>query len=258
MRRALAATLTAGIALAAVSVHAADYTPRPAYQAAAVPMDDFNWGGLYGGIHVGAATGTIEPSAFGLASALDGAATQLGVPLPVPSLPNLSKESAFFGGYAGFNWQWENVVIGIEGSYSTFNGKFGAVSIGAAIPGAVGIQSVSQTFQLQDVAVAALRGGVPFGRFMPYATLGIATGRASSSTILTANNGAAVATGGQYKSGWLVGAAAGLGLEYAVTDNLLLRTEYQWLGFTRFNGSSSLTGANPTLQTIRAGIAVKY
>ncbi len=48
------------------------------------------------------------------------------------------------------------------------------------------------------------------------------------------------------------GIALGFGLEYALTPNILLRGEYQYINFQSFNGH------NAELNTIRGGAAVKF
>ncbi len=48
------------------------------------------------------------------------------------------------------------------------------------------------------------------------------------------------------------GIALGFGLEYAITPNILLRGEYQYVNFQSFNGH------NAELNTIRGGAAVKF
>ncbi|MGU3662430.1 outer membrane protein, partial [Methylobacterium fujisawaense] len=48
------------------------------------------------------------------------------------------------------------------------------------------------------------------------------------------------------------GVALGFGLEYAVTPNILLRGEYQYVLFQSFNGHRA------ELNTIRGGAALKF
>ena len=48
------------------------------------------------------------------------------------------------------------------------------------------------------------------------------------------------------------GVALGFGIEYAITPNVLLRGEYQYINFQTFNGH------NAELNTVRGGAAVKF
>ncbi|MHB2167931.1 outer membrane protein [Alsobacter sp. R-9] len=254
----LAVSAAALAAVAAAPAGAADYRlppPPPLYDGPPGAAAEFNWGGLYGGIHGGYATGTIEFSQYGLSTAATRAGNAVGGVALISGLPDATDEAPFFGGYVGMNWLWDDVVLGVEASYTTFNGGFKAY--GYADPSAT-VPQAYQRFSFQDYAVLGVRAGFPIGRFMPYAGLGFAFGRGSDSTYVLAQNGGTLGWGGQYKNGWLWGGAASLGLEYALLDNVILRTEYQWVGFTNFNGTSSQDGATPTLQTIKAGLAIKY
>ncbi len=91
------------------------------------------------------------------------------------------------------------------------------------------------------------------GRFMPYATAGLAIGdatanasfgstmrpipsRATSYTPIAVNS-----LTPQYvsKSGTLLGAALGVGLDYAILDNVILRAEYQFIAFDKLLGQQA-------------------
>ncbi len=255
----LIAPLAAVAALTALPAVAADYRlppPPPLYEGPGDQGGVFNWGGIYGGIHGGYSTGTIDFPNY-LGAARSSAQARLGLATPGVTLPrDVSDESPLYGGFAGINWVWDDVMVGVEASYTSFNGGFNAIGYsdnGFAAP----VTGVAwNRFSLQDYAVVGFRAGYPMGRLMPYAGLGIAFGRGSYSTTyqavdLTTNT---TVLGGVYNRTWMIGAAASLGLEYALLDNLLLRTEYQWVGFSSTDGAAS----GPGIHTIRAGIGVKY
>jgi outer membrane immunogenic protein len=69
-------------------------------------------------------------------------------------------------------------------------------------------------------------------------------------TVTTPNAATRIVANDRVKT--IGGIALGFGLEYALTPNILLRGEYQYVNFQRFNGH------NAELNTIRGGAAVKF
>ena len=280
MRRALLATTAAGIVLGAITVNAADYSGRrTSYPAAAVPVDDFNWGGLYGGIHAGLTSGDFRMGNVAQEMASNAYSNHIASDLAV-GIARLttsgSDQEAHLGGFIGYNWLWEDVVLGLELDYTHMKEKLlfaDSYSDGRRRDRGTASDNISYTAsarsKLGDFSILKLRMGYPIGRFLPYATAGLVIGkqRVSGSynsvytefaidpgtgAITGINSGPTARNATVGKSGYNIGGSFGAGVDYAVLDNLFLRAEYQWIGMTDYRG------ARTTANSFRLGAGVKY
>jgi opacity protein-like surface antigen len=258
-----AAAVLAQLVLASGAALAADLPYPPAYEPD--PVDSFNWGGLYGGIHVGYASTNskgvsgLDPTARAIASSALGLSN---VYSPISTdTAKYSSDEMTAGGFIGANWVWDDVILGIEADYITFWDKNQGIGTQnfpvGALPGyGAVIPQGTQTTSIQNVGLLKLRAGYAMGRFLPFATIGLAVGDGVVSnyygSIAVPANSAVVPFSGARKQGWLTGGTAGVGLDIAVTDNVFIRTEYNYIGFADFNGTTV------TMHNIQAGIAFKY
>ncbi|MGE8128732.1 outer membrane protein [Methylobacterium sp. NPDC080182] len=147
--------------------------------------------------------------------------------------------------------------------------------------------SGSTATRVNDYGTLRARIGYALGNFLPYVTGGIAIGRARVADTtsyqnygfnLTAYNATLAGTPTyvnnygytsfnqsapyngtpftsiqtQSRTKVTAGVAAGAGVEYAITPNILLRAEYQYVLFSSFDGHKV------NLNTVRAGAAVKF
>jgi outer membrane immunogenic protein len=186
MRRVFLASLGA-LALAAVagSAGAADLPYRqppinkgPAY----VPL--FTWTGFYLGINGGGGWGR---------SRWD-------------TLDTFDVSGGLIGGTAGYNYQFSQVVFGIEGDidWSGIRGDVNPVLCPAGC-------------STRNNWLATVRGrvGYSFDRFLPYLTAGIAIGNIDATVPLLAGVN-------QTSAGWTVGA----GIEFGVTNHVSFKADY--------------------------------
>ena len=199
-----------------------------------------------------------------------------------------------YGAFAGINYQFDEVVVGLEADY-TFFGKRGSTfdqisRFGLAKDGyltTVALKGQAST-EIEDFGSVRGRAGYAFGNFLPYVTAGLAIGRAVVSntvdiqsygydqaafnanqangtqnfvnrygyTTFNPNNPIrstpATETYGATKKVTIGGVALGAGLEYAITPNILLRGEYQFVLFNDFQGHKA------ELNTVRGGAAIKF
>ncbi|SDN31300.1 Opacity protein [Methylobacterium phyllostachyos] len=165
-------------------------------------------------------------------------------------------------------------------------------SIGRSQTTAAGVYEVvnlggATATRVNDYGTLRARIGYAFENFMPYVTGGVAIGRAriADSTVyrnygfnLTAYNANLAGTPtavnsfgytsfdqsapysgtpftsiqAQSRTKVVAGMAGGVGIEYAITPNILLRAEYQYVLFSDFDGHKV------NLNTVRAGAAVKF
>ena len=119
------------------------------------------------------------------------------------------------GGTAGYNWQFGNTVLGIEGDLDWSNIK-GTTSSGLCPFGC----STSDTW----LSTVRGRAGYAFGGILPYVTGGLAVG-----DIRANMPGFAVAS--TTNAGWTVGG----GVEFALPGNWTAKAEYLHVDLGRFN-----------------------
>jgi len=151
-----------------------------------------------------------------------------------------------WGGFIGYNSQFENVILGIEANYS--RSGFAGISTGRLerqVPVGPGYDttiSADASMKITDYGTVRGRAGWVLGRFMPYLMGGLALGRVE--TRRQANLDAAwfdpttqqvvhfhPPTEGEIRSVYAYGYAAGAGIDVAVLDNVFVRGEVEWLQF---------------------------
>src|ERR1700761_8508719 len=114
MRRFL---LAAVMATMAASAQAADMPDFLRGTLPAGPAPATNWQGFYigGQGSAGQADSNLAP---GINGDLDGTfIPPAGTSYPWPSLSAAKSIAVGYGGFAGYNWQYDDVVIGVEGNY---------------------------------------------------------------------------------------------------------------------------------------------
>ena len=179
-----------------------------------------------------------------------------------------------FGGFLGYNYLFGDVVLGLEADYTRADQGYGFRDFIARRTTAGG-QTLDWSMdtklgaRLHDYATARLRMGYAYGPIMPFATIGAAFGRfdaystidATAAIVTNANTatetsrmaaGYPLRVGVARKNIWGFGMAFGAGVDWAVTDNLLLRAEYQYIGFGEVEGTST------TVNTGRIAAALKF
>ncbi|MER9328680.1 outer membrane protein [Mesorhizobium sp. M0488] len=167
--------------------------------------------------------------------------------------------SGGFGGlYAGYAKQFDGgLVLGIEGDYS-FAGVKDTTHYRAL---GVDDPDFGGELELDSVGSLRLRAGYAMDRWLPFVTGGLAVASYKHATVDI--------PGGPYAdiSDTVTGYTLGAGVEYAVTDNWLVRGEYRFADFGRHTSQRHMidNGAplNPdaidlTTHDIRVGIAYKF
>jgi outer membrane immunogenic protein len=160
---------------------------------------------------------------------------------------NISGRGALAGGQLGFNYQINQFVIGIDAD-ADWSGMTG--NIGASATGPFGgVISATATDQNNFVSTFGARAGYAIDHALIYAKGGGAWTRDVLSVSVT-NVGGAVASGSSTNNrlGWMVGG----GLEYAVTNNVTVKAEYDYLNFGSMNESVTISGGGlaPTTGTV--------
>lgn len=182
----------------------------------------------------------------------------------------VSVHGSGFGAFAGYNMQWDDVVLGAEFSY--MHGNFGGSQTDSMSRffSATGGYTDSVTYQsfasmsISDMATARLRAGYAFGSFLPYMFGGFAMGQANiirTANIFGTQVNPLAAPGFQnvpfnltqtdaMNSHFIYGYSAGLGVDVMLMSCLFLRAEWEYVRFT----SSIDTDVN----TVRVGLGYKF
>ena len=245
-----AAILSASSAFSADAIIYTDVSPI-------APVSAYDWSGAYLGLNFGYAGGKAKHP-YGITFQ----AESLGGSLDMNS-------SGFFGGVqAGWNFQSDQMVYGLEADFQGANIE-GTTRV-SLNEGASSLNGEAGTKLNWFGTVRARLGYTVTDRFLAYATGGLAYGSTKSfmnGQMTCAANGQVICTGSfdesvkKTKAGWTVGA----GVEYAVTNNWSVKTEYLYTDLGKANVFSfNDLGMNATIDrkfnfhTARIGFNYKF
>lgn len=171
--------------------------------------------------------------------------------------------SSNYGGFVGYNWQWDDAVVGVEAGYTRFNdlqtstreemGRRITNPTGSAPP--TGSDAIYDAFligeasaRVKDLITIRARGGYSMGFFMPYAFGGLAVGFADMSrsatlfevryfrtvdsttgAVTTTRVGSSVDTESERKKNLVsYGFNVGGGVDMMLAGNVFVRAEYEY------------------------------
>lgn len=255
----------------------------------------YRWWGVYGGGQIGFSTANIDFTDH--VRALVASEVRL---LTIERdqqvsqwlvLPKKNPVGGSFGAFVGYNWQWEDAVVGLEINYnrtslSTSSGS----SIERTFFDSNGIPAGHNYFydvlvsgaasaHITDWGTFRLRGGWAAGPFLPYGFVGFALGRTDWSRTASVNGTAtdqpnpapsppppAVCTAncplpplaisenqtGSRTGVFAYGAAVGLGVDVALLPNLFLRGEWELVQF------APLEHMHIRVNTLRTALGLKF
>lgn len=234
-----------------------------------------HWGGSYVGGQVGFgsgsgnfAKGTSDLTAYILRNTT--IENEAGVS-SWTTLPTVGTSGLTFGAFIGYNMQWDNAVLGLELNYNRANFSFTAAnSISRSYTVSTGYfydltVTGAATLKITDYATARMRAAWATDWALPYGFIGLAVGRANAirtSTVdgtatdvvapigpnLVINETLTDKSSGVYAYGYTFGTGA----EFALTQNMFLRAEYEHVWFPRFKG------INVNLDTARAAAGFRF
>jgi outer membrane immunogenic protein len=195
--------------------------PEPVGGEAPAPT---NWSGFYGGINVDgsfpsstATDLTPEDFAFVPGNSFRPGRAPAGF---IPGNTNTLHSSGFGGGVdAGYNFEFAQIVLGVEGGFDATGGSNASFNYRGA----------SHTSDLSSSFDALGRVGWDFGRFLPYATGGAVFGRLKND--LSDSQAPFSAGRSSSATGWAVGG----GLEYAIDPHWSVKAEYLHMQFPDSN-----------------------
>jgi outer membrane immunogenic protein len=228
-RHAMKKFLLAGAVVAAFAsgAQAADLGVQRVAVPSAIAAPVFNWTGFYLGLNAGYAWGSYTQfSAIGVG-------------------PGVSPKGFVGGGQIGYNYQINNIVLGLETDFQS--GPRGSSPVGTAGPFYL-CGTGPCTVNINWFGTARARAGVAVDRALIYATGGLAYGHF--------NGGIQNST--YIGSSTKVGYALGAGLEYAFTPNFTAKVEYLYtnLGAANFgvDGGGNRYRASGSFHTVRLGV----
>jgi opacity protein-like surface antigen len=192
-----------------------------------------------------------------------------GLTAPIP-FGLSSKGTTGFGAFTGYNWQWDEAVLGLDISYlhGGFGGSVSAVrqfaSTGALSDGLFHDPKVTSTstIGISDYATFRARAGYAYNCFMPYAFGGFALGYASVLSSVRVDDFASGAAGGPFfavspfsgisagENHVIYGYTAGLGVDINLYAGLFVRAEWEYVRFTQ--------QVDVNMNTVRAGLGYKF
>ncbi len=270
MRRFLLAAAILG------TVSCAQAADMPDYLRGSVgPTPSVNWRGFYvgGQAGYGSSDENFNGSTTNMTQALL-ANTLIEAEMQVSQWNlGLGKDSARapgYGAFAGYNWQWDDVVLGLEASY--LHGQFGGAATGSearASPAALSdgmFHDVSATssasIAISDMATFRGRAAYSFGCFLPYAFGGLALGNANITRSVYVQDSVSPTALGRFvqlqplfsddavHNHLIYGYTAGLGIDINLIGGLFLRAEWEYVRFT--------AQVDTSINTVRAGLGYKF
>jgi len=283
MRRLFLAAVMFGMATGAQAADMPDFL-RGTLPASNAPTR--NWDGWYAGGQVGESWANTDYRNSAVSQTNDlfrntelaGPASQLNV------FGKVNEQSLGFGGFVGRNWQFDDVVVGVEANYnylsglaSSTSGSIGPIQVpepDLVLPtGDTAVDGItlngSSSLRVHDEATFRGRAGWATGDFLPYMFGGLAVGRMDVSTtvsssvlrtINTAGGGSfsfplpqfaltsTVAKTNAFVAGW----TAGLGFDYMLWGNIFTRVEWEYIQFM------SVQNTSVSQNTVRVGLGYKF
>ena len=249
--RKLLLSAVATLILAPAAANAADL--RMPVKAPPAPMPPpFSWTGFYIGGNLGGAWAhhNFNDNFFNL------------------GFDNGNSNGVFIGGgQVGANYQINQFVIGVEGTFDWASNNNNNNGVGVVVPGSVPLEVVRITSNDTWIASVAARLGWAVDRALFYVKGGGGWVGNNGFTLTDVNTGASISTSGNNNvSGWLFGG----GLEWAFTDNWSLKVEYDYLGlgnrtftatglvFPRLAGDTFTTSGSNNVQMVTVGLNYRF
>ena len=238
------------------------------------PAPTVNWQGYYIGAQAG--YGSSDENFSGSNSTMlaallsNNVIEQMGVSQWNLGLGKNSSRAPGYGAFMGYNWQWDDVVVGVEASYlhGSFGGKssaFKALTSGSALSDTF-FHSVSVTsssaISISDMATFRGRAAYSFGCFLPYVFGGLALGNANITRSVLVTDAVSTTALGVFTplqplsaddaqhNHLIYGYTAGLGVDVNLVAGLFLRAEWEYIRFT--------TVVDTNINTVRAGLGYKF
>jgi outer membrane immunogenic protein len=270
MRRVLLAAVMFGTVSSAQAADMPDFL-RGSLDGSATTV---NWQGFYVGGQAGYGTSNenFNGSTTSMLNALISNLTvsETGIGQSNLQLGKVSSHMWGYGAFGGYNWQWDDVVVGIDASY--LHGNLGgsataqeafttSTTLSDGLFHSVSASSSSQ-IAISDMATFRGRAGYSFGCFLPYAFGGLALGNADIAQSVTVKDSVSMNILGPFtqlkplmatqgtSDHMIYGYTAGLGVDIRLVGGLFMRAEWEYVRFT--------DQVDTSVNTVRAGLGYKF
>lgn len=201
------------------------------------------------------------------------------------SAADMTGNAAVYSIHAGFNIMAQRLVYGAEIEYGRFSPTIASSdqfqqaravaeetstnSAGQEIRDTIGVSlAYTNKTEVQDFALINGRAGYAYGRFMPYALVGLGVTRVKVAATMQANETHRIEVDGIYspsrswqtnpplavltKDAYAATVSLGLGFEYAIFDNLIVRAQYNYMTTGNVKGEGVMNNM------ARGGLALKF
>ncbi|MCK1418869.1 MULTISPECIES: outer membrane protein [unclassified Bradyrhizobium] len=250
MKKLLLAATSMMVLSLSVPASAADMAARPYTKAPVAPVVAvYNWSGFYVGGHIGWGWGEIDNT-----SAAPGTvAFPTGTPL------NRTNSDGFLGGVqGGFNWQYNSLVLGIEGEYTWSDIKGTSTTTSIVAPAVV----TTSTAHTDDIAMVTGRVGWAANEWLFYGKGGWAWGHGHSNGLVTVAGAPFSNTStSNNRDGWVVGA----GVEWGFAPNWSAKVEYNHIDFgsniitvNQTVGAATFVDSSTKIDLVKAGVNYRF
>jgi outer membrane immunogenic protein len=247
----------------------------------------YRWAGVYGGADAGYTSSVVN---FAQAASPEVAfilrETVLETDEQISTWSVLGKrnpEGTALGAFVGYNFDWNNVILGVEFDYnhvslaaSAANALTRSFTDSNSLPAghhyyytvSVGAQSA---LHMSDIVSFRSRFGWAAGNFLPYGFVGLAMSRVSTTTgavvaysavdfpdsetpplVPLPNLNVPPETEANSQNQFAYGLATGLGLDVGLTPNIFVRGELEYIYF------APVTGIQFSLTSARVGAGFKF
>ena len=283
MRRLFLAAAMFGAATGAQAADMPDFL-RGTLPASGTPTR--NWDGWYAGGQVDQSWTNTDygRTVVSMTNSLFRSTTLQGPTSQLTLLGRVNGQSSGFGAFVGRNYQYDDVVLGVEANYkylsslaTSTTASLGPIQVAEPTlvlpPGATAADGVTlkgnASLQVKDEMTFRGRAGWATGDFLPYIFGGLAVGRmdvertVSSSVTRTVNFADGTSTSfllpqfslsstdgrsNNFVAGW----TAGIGMEYMLWGNIFMRGEWEYVKFM------SIKDTVVTQNSVQAGIGYKF
>jgi len=244
-----------------------------------------NWSGFYGGGLIGYEFDAADFRNVGAAEITTIAGLDAGFDgIPIASFPRLSSlntEAPSYSAFIGYNYQFEAAVVGFEMTFTktSFNASIDDVESHSYFQTSNNTLylakynvTTSASSKVDDYGTVRGRFGWAMGNFLPYGFGGVSISQIDTMKSVNVNYcgqeapytcanppppsvppppapiGSNWTLSNNNNGKWYFGYVAGLGIDYALTKNIFLRGEYQYIQFAapdniRLSASSVRVGA---------------
>ncbi|WP_234678884.1 outer membrane protein [Bradyrhizobium monzae] len=223
------------VVLGTASVQAADLAAQ--YTKAPVMAPGYNWTGFYVGANIGGQWGSADPTTSTVFAPTGYFAASSVPAIAAVGAQNVNSSSVTGGFTAGYNWQVNQAVFGLEGDINYFGFKGSAT--GSALYPCCAPFAFTVSSQVSADWLATIRGRIGFlatPHWLLYATGGVAIADVKGNFNLT-DTFSATESGAIHDT--RVGWTAGVGGEYAVGNGWSLKAEYLYVDLGRSTATST-------------------